>query len=107
MTAAQSPDRPCPHLNFHADVEVGRIGEGDTADGLPNAYMVDVRVQCAPPPDGCGEPFRFNGVPAGMSYTHPMVSPDEKTLRAPIRPASADPDMGMGLPGFAIQQVIR
>jgi hypothetical protein len=31
-----------------------------------------------------------------------MCSVDESTLRAPLRPASADPDFGMGLPGFAV-----
>jgi hypothetical protein len=69
---------------------------------MPKAYMADVTVSCAPPPHGCGEPFRFTGLPAGMSFSHPMVSPNETELRAPIRPASSDPDFGMSLPGFAI-----
>ena len=30
------------------------------------------------------------------------VSVDETELRAPLRLASADPDFGMGLPGFAV-----
>lgn len=106
-TAAPNPDRACPHLIFHADVEVNRIGEADTDDGRPKAYMADVRVACAPPPDGCGEPFRFTGLTAGLSFAHPMVSVDEAELRAPIRPASADPDFGHGIPGFAIQNVLR
>jgi len=32
-----------------------------------------------------------------------MCSVDETVLVAPLRPASADPDFGMGLPGYAIQ----
>jgi hypothetical protein len=32
-----------------------------------------------------------------------MVSVDETELHAPLRPASVDPDFGLGLPGFAIQ----
>ncbi len=91
-------DKACPHLNFDATVEVNRIGEGDSVDGLPLAYVADVAVQCA----DCGEPFRWSGLQAGLSYARPMVSVDERELHAPLRPASADPDFGMGLPGFSI-----
>ncbi len=93
------PDRPCPHENFAATVEVNRIGTGDSTDGTPAAYMADIRVRCS----NCDEPFRWTGVPAGLSYAHPMVSVDETELHAPMRPASADPDFGMGLPGFSIR----
>lgn len=91
-------DRPCPHLNFEASVAVNRIGTEETADGMPRAYMADVRVAC----EDCGEPFRWSGVRAGVNFAYPMVSVDETELHAPLRPASADPDFGMGLPGFAI-----
>lgn len=97
---ATNPDRPCPHLNFAAEVSVGRIGTGDTADGMPAAYMADIRVRCT----DCDEPFRWCGVRAGMKFDQPMCSVDETELRAPLRPASADPDFGMGIPGFAISQ---
>lgn len=92
-------DQPCPHPDFEADVVVNRIGEGDTADGLPAAFMADIRVRCA----ACGEPFRWAGVQAGMSFARPMVSLDEYELHAPLRPASSDPDFGLGIPGFAIR----
>lgn len=97
------PDRPCPHEDFETVVQVGRIlaDEG----GPPAAFMAEITVQCAAAPRGCSETFRWNGVRAGMSYAHPMTSPDERTLLAPLRPASADPDFGMGLPGYAIQVV--
>lgn len=95
-------DRPCPHLNFMANVAVNRIGEAETTDGLPRAYMADITVCC----EDCGEPFRWCGVQAGLSFAHPMVSVDELEMHAPLRPASADPDFGMGIPGFAIQQVV-
>lgn len=102
------PDRPCQHMQFVANVAVGRIGQDDPGSGgMPKAYVAEITVQCAPAPDGCGERFRFNGVRAGMSYQHPMCSVDEATLIAPLRPASADPDFGMGLPGYAIQQVVQ
>ncbi len=92
------PDRPCPHLHFTADVAVNRVGEAETVDGLPCAYVADIRVVCAQ----CDEPFRWVGVRAGVSFNRPMVSVDETELRAPLRPASSDPDFGMGIPGFAI-----
>ncbi len=95
---AINQDRPCPHENFAASVEVTRIARSDE-DSTVVGYNADVQVECA----DCGEPFRWTGVQAGMSPARPMCTPDEKTLRAPLRPAFADPDFGMGLPGFAIQ----
>lgn len=95
------PDRACPHDDFevHANVNVFR----ETDDATPHAYMCDLRVKCAQ----CGEPMRWMGVAAGLSWQTPMVSVDEFELRAPIRPASSDPDFGMGIPGFAITRVVR
>lgn len=93
-----NPDRPCPHENFNATVDINRIGTEETSDGMPRAYVADIRVRCA----DCKEPFRWTGLRAGVSFAHPMVSVDETELHAPLRPASADPDFGMGLPGFAI-----
>nr|MDT0660858.1 hypothetical protein [Micromonospora sp. DSM 115978] len=89
-------DKPCLHPDFVAVVEVNRIAAD--ASQPPTAYMADVRVRCA----ACEEPFRWTGLRAGLSYGRPMVSVDETELHAPLRPASADPDFGMGLPGFAI-----
>lgn len=91
------PDRPCPHENFDAIVAVNRITATD--DGPVTAFNADIRVRCA----DCDEPFRWIGVPAGMSPALPMVSVDETELRAPLRPASSDPDFGLGIPGFAVQ----
>lgn len=91
------PDRACPHENFKAGVFVKRLT--DHGDGPVVGYTADVRVQCA----DCGEPFRWIGCPAGVDPRRPAVSIDETELRAPLRPASADPDFGLGLPGFAIR----
>jgi hypothetical protein len=91
------PDRACPHENFAAEVEVSRITGGEP-DGPVIAFSAAIRARCA----DCGEPFRWTGVQAGLSQDRPMCSPDETELRAPLRPASADPDFGMGLPGFAV-----
>lgn len=91
------PDRPCPHESFQANVEVSRITEEE--GGPVVAYYADVRVWCV----DCDEPFRFTGVDVGMMPSRPMASVDHQELRAPIRPATSDPDFGMGLPGFTMR----
>lgn len=91
------PDRPCPHLNFEACVAVNRLTANDT-DPTVIGYSADITVKCA----DCAEPFRWTGVAAGLSPVRPMCSIDEATLIAPLRPASADPDFGLGLPGYAV-----
>lgn len=101
MSRTADPDRACEHPDFAATVCVSRLTSSD--DGPVTGYTADVRVECA----ACGEPFRWIGVAAGASCRGPMCSIDETELRAPLRPASSDPDFGLGIPGFAIQQVIR
>ncbi len=92
-----APDKPCPHEDFNVYTEVNRLS--DTDGGPVNAFAADIRVDCA----NCGEAFRWIGLQAGISGGRPMVSVDEATLHAPIRPASSDPDFGLGIPGFAIR----
>lgn len=91
------PDRACEHEDFEVVAVVNRINH--TEGGPIVAYGVDVTVSCA----GCGEKFRWVGVDAGVRPDRPMVSVDEFELHAPLRPASADPDFGLGIPGFAIR----
>lgn len=93
-----NPDRPCPHANFDAFVDVGRVTARDN-DPTVIGYSAEIRVNCR----DCGEPFRWTGVPVGLSPGQPMCSVDHAELRAPLRPASADPDFGMGLPGFSVR----
>lgn len=93
MTTAD-PDRACAHEAFTSYVAVNRLTSGD--DGPVTGYAADIRISCAQ----CGEPFRFVGVPVGLTPDRPMCSMDEAELRAPIRPASADSDFGLGIPGF-------
>jgi hypothetical protein len=93
------PDRACPHENFRTDVDIQRLC---SVEGGPvDAFRADIRIQC----EDCGEPFRWIGPEAGLMANRPMVSVDETELRAPIRPASSDPDFGLGIPGFAIRRV--
>jgi hypothetical protein len=91
------PDKACAHENFDAYVEVGRITDSDGTAVI--AYAANIRVECA----GCREPFRWTGLKAGLSPAGPMCSVDETEMRAPLRPASADPDFGLGIPGFAVE----
>ena len=90
-------DRPCPHGDFVATVEVQRLSSVES--GPIDGYMADIRVRCA----DCDEEFRWQGVEAGLNFTRPTCSVDEGELHAPLRPASADPDFGMGIPGFAVR----
>jgi len=91
------PDKPCPHEDFQSFVEVNRITKDEGGPVL--AFSLVVRVDCAQ----CGEKFRFTGLQAGLRPDRPTVSPGEDELRVPIRPASADPDFGMGIPGFSVR----
>ncbi len=68
----------CEHKNFVASVTVNRLED-------KGAFFADIRVQC----DECGEPFRFIGVAAGLSFGQPMASVDGLELRAPIEPNGA------------------
>jgi hypothetical protein len=98
---AADPDRACEHPDFGASVEVNRLYADP--DGPIDGYMADLRIWCA----ACKEKFRFNGVPAGAMPNRPACSVDETELHVPIRPASADPSFGLGIPGFAVRFVER
>lgn len=93
------PDTACAHEEFEVWADINRLSEEE--GGPIHAYSADIRIRCK----DCQEPFRFIGVPAGVLGDRPACSVDETELHAPIRPASADPDFGLGIPGFAIQQV--
>jgi hypothetical protein len=67
--------KDCPHESFQARVNVNRFED-------TGRFMAEITVNCTI----CGEPFRFLGVPAGMSFERPMVSIDGLELRAPIEP---------------------
>lgn len=90
-------DLPCPHEDFAASVDVNRRTASDD-DPTVIGYSADIAVSCV----RCGEPFRWTGLQAGLSSGRPMCNVDETVMSAPLRPASADPDFGLGLPGYAI-----
>lgn len=97
MTA--DPDRACPHENFDVWAEMNRITATDEPGAPVAAFMADIKVSCT----DCNEPFRWIGVPAGLMRDRPSCSVDETELHAPVRPASSDPDFGLGIPGFAVR----
>ena len=66
---------PCEHEDFEASVVVDRLQD-------TKSFCADIRIVCRQ----CKEPFRFIGVPAGLSCQRPMVSLDGLELRAPIEP---------------------
>lgn len=74
----------CEHINFKANVRVGRLTKTD--EGPVTGYSADVTVACA----DCGLPFRFIGLDAGNHYAEPRVSIDGTELRAPLEPATHD-----------------
>ena len=65
----------CLHEHTQISADVARIED----EGV---FMADLRIQCA----DCGEPFRFLGLPYGLSFQHPALSPDGLELRAPMEP---------------------
>jgi hypothetical protein len=65
----------CTHPEFSAQVKIARVED-------VGKFVAEIAIACGV----CGEPFRFVGVPAGLSYERPMVSIDGLELNAPIEP---------------------
>lgn len=84
----------CAHEDFEAEVDVHRLVESEPE---VRGLSADVRIRCRE----CGEPMVFVGAPVGLLPSRPTINVDGTELRAPLRPQSADPHFGMGLPGFA------
>ncbi len=67
----------CEHKEFEANVEVNRIED-------VQKFAADVHIVCR----DCKTPFRFLGLPGGVSLSHPTVSIDAIEARLPIAPGS-------------------
>lgn len=84
----------CPHLDFEARVDVGRIH--DSQSGELTQFIADVVVCCK----DCGESFGFRGPCAGHSWHEPRCSVDalkiSLPLMAPSELALAGPLPAMG-----------
>jgi hypothetical protein len=75
-------------MNFKSFANIQRLSHED--GGSITGYSVDFRVECA----DCGLPFRFMGLPFGLSFSTPRLSADSCELRAPIEPAYVPEIMG-------------
>ena len=67
----------CEHKEFEAEVTVNRIE--DTGQ-----FAADVHIKCIK----CKKPFRFLGLPGGVSMSYPTISIDATEARLPIAPGS-------------------
>jgi hypothetical protein len=86
----------CEHMNFRADVKVGRLKESDTSDVIV-MFVAEVQVKCAE----CGQPFEFIGIPMGFAHFEPRCSIDGLTANMPIKPVGAV--MAMDLPSYGVR----
>ena len=94
------PENPCPHLDFIGDMDVTRLQDSEGEDGVTIAYTVSITVKCSE----CDEPFVWMGhYPIGDLPGDPAISVDRRELRAPIRPASAPENYGLGRAGFYLR----
>lgn len=75
MASETRPRSECTHESFLVDAKIARVLD-------VGKFVAEIRICC----QDCGEPFRFVGVPAGVSYARPMVSIDGLELNAPIEP---------------------
>lgn len=67
----------CEHKDFEAKVTVNRIED-------KGQFAADVLITCL----ACKKPFRFLGLPGGVSLERPTVSIDATEARLPIAPGS-------------------
>ena len=74
-------ENTCLHEQFDTHAAIHRMAESE--DGPIENYSVEFKVSCKQ----CGQPFRFKGVPVGLSFARPMMSPNGEELRCPIEPS--------------------
>lgn len=72
----------CLHPEFDPEVRIGRLYRGDDQTGMPDDFLMHVKVVCRE----CKMPFCFLGVKEGISFGKPSVSVEWTELRAPISP---------------------
>lgn len=70
-------------MDFAVNVDVVRLCDEQNTEHIVG-FVADIKITCA----GCGHPFEFIGIPAGIANAQPRVSADGTELRAPIRPSN-------------------
>jgi hypothetical protein len=72
----------CEHFNFQVKAEVNRLTREE--GGPVIGYGCDVTVHCR----DCGLPFRWLGLPSGVSKGQPTTSIDGLEMRGLIAPGA-------------------
>jgi hypothetical protein len=88
---------PCPHDDFHANVDVTVVTDED--GGPRTGLLWEVRAECV----RCGAPVVFHCPDLGLLADRPTVSVDGQALRLPARLATDPEDFGLQLPGFSLR----
>ena len=92
-------EKKCEHINFEANVAVGRITDGE--GGAVKNYVADIHISCK----DCHKPFQFIGMPLGVSYEKPMMEVDGLEARLPIAPQGEIPHpLGKRITGYEIRK---
>lgn len=76
----------CQHMNFAANVSVGRHLDDKTETHVVG-YSAEITVKCAE----CGKPFQFLGLPMGVDTHGARVSVDGLEARLAISPQGVQP----------------
>ena len=95
-----SASKDCEHLNFDANVSVGRITKGE--GGPVESFMAHVKIKCM----DCGRPFQFLGLPLGLDMRGAMMDVEGQEARLAIAPLGTVPQPldGALARGFRIRQ---
>jgi hypothetical protein len=83
----------CPHMEFTTEVDVNRLED-------TGRFQADIRIKCV----GCGIPFRFIGLPAGLDLNGAAVSVDGTEGRFAIAPKGEVITPLEGVGGFTVRR---
>ena len=79
-------DVSCDHIPCEARVEVSYLKDS-------GRWAADVTVWCTK----CKVPFRFLGLPGGLSFSRPTVAINGQELHLPIEPAHVEGLVGIDI----------
>jgi len=95
MTAVEEARSGCDHGCVLVAGNLVRLPDSDR-------WNVEVRLTC----QGCGEPFRFRGLPVGLNLDGAAVSVDGLEARLAVHPAGEEPlPLGDHPAGFAFRPI--
>jgi len=84
-------NQPCDHPSFEGHIAVNRLVD-------IGRFAADISIVCAV----CGLPFRFMGLPGGLSPDHPTISVDGTEARLPLMPAGSSRGSLVRYPDFTV-----